>query len=316
MLPGFSWTFCGVLLIFLFSFQLHAQSLALPEFDSTAQAFAGTRAEQAAWLLTPVLPFGHLDAAHDSLPPILDSILHDQIDLSVAAFAAFLDSSGIAAEEIGGALTDSLSTNAHDSVARYFVIHDVSTPNYGTDTFPPNIDSASWLYNDPATWAGNARAHVFVTRTGASVAPHDLGTPWRATKFELRVLPEAVSKGLFLHCELVQPRRSAVSGPAGNDARCPNPGFTEGQYRRLAIVYLGACLRRGDALVPAFHAVLDAGIAGAHDDPQGFDLADWCTAIEAVVAEVRALRMPPPPVLQDAGTDTAEALLPPRPRQR
>jgi hypothetical protein len=41
---------------------------------------------------------------------------------------------------------------------------------------------------------------------------------------------------------------------------------------RLALVYLAASLRRKQWMVPAFHAALDAGIQGGHDDPQNFDL--------------------------------------------
>lgn len=44
---------------------------------------------------------------------------------------------------------------------------------------------------------------------------------------------------------------------------------------RLALTYIAASVRRGEWLVPAFHAVVDEGLANGHDDPQNFDVADW-----------------------------------------
>jgi hypothetical protein len=48
-------------------------------------------------------------------------------------------------------------------------------------------------------------------------------------------------------------------------------------------------LRKGAWLIPAFHCVLDLGLPEGHDDPQNFDLAQWCSAIEKVLGEVTAV---------------------------
>ena len=107
------------------------------------------------------------------------------------------------------------------------------------------------------------------------------------TKFARDNLQES-AKGLQLHVELVQPRRSDPDGKIGNDAIAPEPGFTESQLDRLALLYLAASVRRGEWLVPAFHADLDAGIPDAHDDPQNFDLKLWGKRLAVLLKDVKS----------------------------
>ncbi len=98
--------------------------------------------------------------------------------------------------------------------------------------------------------------------------------PWRAVRLE-SVTPDIPAKGLFLHIENVQPRVGEPAVPPvgreANDLIAPDPGFTAAQYKRLALIYIAASVRRGEWLIPGFHAVIDSGISGAHDDPQNFD---------------------------------------------
>ena len=68
-------------------------------------------------------------------------------------------------------------------------------------------------------------------------------------------------------------------GKTANDAIAPDPGFSDAQYERLALLYVAASVRRGEWLIPAFHAAIDSGFAGGHDDPQKFDLGKWAAAI-------------------------------------
>jgi hypothetical protein len=98
------------------------------------------------------------------------------------------------------------------------------------------------------------------------------------------------AKGLFLHVELVQPRRRDPRGGPGNDALAPTPGFTPAQYGTLALLYVVASVRAGRWLVPAFHATLDEGIPDAHDDPQRFDLARFDAAVGDLVGTLVAGR--------------------------
>jgi hypothetical protein len=83
---------------------------------------------------------------------------------------------------------------------------------------------------------------------------------------------EGALKGLFLHVELVQPRKRHPKFRGDNDYLAPQPGFTSEQYDALALTYTVASLRAGQWLIPAYHAVLDKGIPDGHDDPQNFDL--------------------------------------------
>jgi hypothetical protein len=105
-----------------------------------------------------------------------------------------------------------------------------------------------------------------------------------ATKYERR---NPDRKGLFIHVELIQPRRRDPSGGPTNDGLAPEPGFTAKQLDRLALVFVAASVRRGQWLVPAFHAAVDAGIPNAHDDPQDFDLEQWLTSLETLLIELR-----------------------------
>lgn len=153
-------------------------------------------------------------------------------------------------------------------LARYFVIHDTSTA-LGIAPFPDDIDQPTWPHNDLGVWIQGAtsRAHVFISRT---------------TKFEMQdtLLRR---KGLFLHIELVSPRRNDATGPQPNDALAPPGGFPVVQYDRLALVYVAASLRRGEWLIPAFHAVLDAGRIGGHDDPQNFSLSAFTHSLVRLI---------------------------------
>jgi hypothetical protein len=93
--------------------------------------------------------------------------------------------------------------------------------------------------------------------------------------------------GLFLQVELIQPRRAAPGRGRRNDALAPTPGFSRAQYERLALVYTIASVRAGRWLIPAFHAPIDAGIRGGHDDPQNFELDAFATSLETLLARLK-----------------------------
>ena len=74
-------------------------------------------------------------------------------------------------------------------MARYFVIHDTSGPNFGRRSFPadvdvnPKINSLAGFKCDD----GWGKAHVVVNRSGGMLLDHELSVPWRETKFERAV---------------------------------------------------------------------------------------------------------------------------------
>jgi hypothetical protein len=197
-------------------------------------------------------------------------------------------------EGVFGPTLDRPVAMAHDGdpIARgatYFVIHDTSAPNYMGKAFPATINDEGGVNNLANYSCSNKieRAHVFINRLGAILLAHDFEVPWRATKFEMWPEFGAALKGLYLHTELVQPRRRLSGRGWANDFESPNPGFTPAQYDSLALVYVIASMRAGFWMIPGFHAVIDEGIWDKHDDPQNFEL-------EAFARSIRKLMDRPP----------------------
>ena len=281
----------------LITTQARAQDTSCP-FNESSLSFVGTPVEQATCLLRPVRQGGHLDAPLKKLPAPLNRIIGTRIIIEKAVLRRYLVAHDIAEMDIGGSLDESLSpaTLPNGSIvpARYFVIHDVSTPNYLDKPFPPDIDGTGWEWNNlQKRWANTKVAHVFVNRLGNSITVVGFGSalPDRryGTKFARDRLQES-AKGLQIHVELVQPRRSDPDATPGNDAIAPSPGFTEAQMDRLALLYIAASLRRGEWLVPAYHAAVDAGIPDAHDDPQNFDLNLWSKRLDTLLQQLKKSR--------------------------
>ena len=267
-------------------------------FDDSALSYAGSPKEQARCLLRPVLIGGRLGKALEKLPAPLDKLIGKALKVKSAALKHYLATQNINEADIGGSLSDPLSpanTIDMDALrARYFVIHDVSTPNYGDAPFPTDINEASWAWNDlQRKWLKTKVTHVYISRTGESVTAVDfkeqLPDPHHGTKFARDRLRNK-GKGLYLHVELVQPRRRDPAGARGNDRIAPQPGFTDAQLNRLALVYIAASVRGGRWLIPAFHAAVDAGIPDAHDDPQNFDTALWAAQLGALLESIKATK--------------------------
>ena len=265
-------------------------------FDDSALSYRGTPQEQARCLLRPVLIGGHLGAQPKRLPSPLEKLIGKPLSFDQASLKRYLAGHNISETDIGGSLLDPLArANTLDPnalFARYFVIHDVSTPNYLDKPFPSDINEATWMLNDlNKRWVTRRVTHVYINRLGESVTAVDFQTqlpdPNHGTKFARDHLRNK-GKGLYLHVELVQPRRSDPQGRAGNDAIAPVPGFTDAQLERLALVYIAASMRRGEWLIPAFHAAIDVTIPDAHDDPQNFDLSRWAEKIDKLVKAIKA----------------------------
>ena len=255
-------------------------------FDSALYAFVGTPSEQAACLLRTVRVLGRVDATLAVLPPNLSRLIGKAMPFDKAKLHALLARANLRDADVGGSLDESLAHGAGGAagtpVARYFVIHDTSFPSFGTSPFPTNVDTSDFVnrlssYRKPS----DAKAHAFVNRRGEIYIGHGFGTPWRATKLERAI--GIAAKGMFLHIELIQPRRAHPNMADGN---APEPGFSVAQYDRLALLYLAAGLRRGEGLVPAFHASIDEGLRGGHDDPQHFDLAAFDAALGRLLRDI------------------------------
>ncbi len=237
---------------------------------------------------------------------------------------SYLDRNHIPRSAVGGPIQEPLArANNNDSkfpFVGYFVIHDTSTPNLCEEAqFPTDINDLSWIWgnwqirrtrwNNVTRYRNAKEAHMYVTRNGDSTnAQHrTFATPWRATKLEKVV--GIKSKGLFIHIENVQPRRFEDTGSeppstprqpnphyyklekgkwkCRNDRLAPALGFSDAHLDRLALIYIAASARRGEWLIPAFHATVDAGLSGGHDDPQNFDLNRWAQRLASLLELLR-----------------------------
>jgi len=264
----------------------------LCQFDLARLSYAGDGAEQARCLLNPVRPVGRLGAPLTELPRVLAERVGRNSGLPERAkLEAWLTARGLG-DPLGRSLAQGVSS-ARDNDrssrrAAYMVIHDTSTPNYGSLPWPKNIDEDAKINNLNRYRCSNEieRAHVFINRVGAMLLAHDFSVPWRATKFEMATNFDGALKGLFLHVELVQPRRRDPKFGRGNDFLAPEPGFSGAQYDALAVTYTVASVRAGAWLVPAFHSVIDEGIRNKHDDPQNFELAAFAGSLRRLLTEL------------------------------
>ena len=290
----------GFTLVIILFFQAKIQAQTVCQIVPTSQI---SSIDQAKCLLRQPKIFGNVGLTLTSLPAPFDQLLtRPTIDISKEQLRRYLQAQGINEADIGGSLDKPVSrtnnNNPRAELARYFIIHDTSTPNLGNDTFPNNINEASWEFNNFNKYGSgdNSPAHIIINRVGQSVTRKDFNTPWRSTRRESEQFCGVNKcKGLFLAVELVQPRKcqpnsgqTQCSPPRKNDAKSPDPGFTKAQLDRLAVVYIAASVRRGKWLIPAFHVVLDQIVPGGHDDPQNFNLDQWSKQLNDILTEIRS----------------------------
>ncbi len=263
------------------------------EFDQTIMSFRGEPAEQARCLMRGMDQSRNLAPPRESLPPALTERVGTDAGLpSREALSTVLSKQDMEWDFAAYLWVPVSRANNDDPdapLARYFVIHDTSGPNYGHRSFPEDVDDRSRI-NSLAGFTcsdGWGKAHVVINRSGGALLNHELSIPWRETKFEQAANFNGALKGLFLHIELIQPRRAAAGLGRYNDAASPTPAFTNAQYDRLALVYVAASVRAGRWLIPAYHAALDAQIPNGHDDPLNFDIESFANSLDALVKKLQ-----------------------------
>jgi hypothetical protein len=268
-------------------------------FDLERLSFAGDAVQQASCLLRPVGKLAHLGPVLENLPPILADRVGRGTDLpDRETLNRHLSALGLEkdfAANLRWPISRARDNDPAAPAARYLVVHDTSGPNLGKRPFPADIDTA-WSINNLGRhkceddWQS---AHVIINRSGQVLLGHDFATPWRATKFERAVNFGGALKGLFIHVEMVQPRRYEYIRKRRYDSGAPTPGFSRAQYDRLALAYVVASVRAEQWLIPATHAAIDGGLPGGHDDPQNFELSSFTQSLEKLL---EALRKPGEPV--------------------
>jgi hypothetical protein len=269
-------------------------------FNPDTLSFAGTPVEQAECLMRPVNRLAHLGLPLAELP----KVLADRVSGAVAApdrpaLTALMHDSSLSQQFAEGLDRDVSRARDNDPqapMARYFVIHDTSGPKLGSFA---NINENVRINNlERFVCSDSAEiAHAFINRLGDVSSGHDFGVPWRSTKFERALTFGTSLKGLFLHVEMIQPRRRG---------RAPVPGFTEAQYQRLALLYTIASARAGTWLIPAFHAVIDNDIRNGHDDPQNFEVDAFARALDGITEQLAAYNAADPPARGEQVTPAAD----------
>ncbi len=264
------------------------------EFDVQTLQFVGKPIKQARCLLRPNKIGGNLGEQLKTLPKPFEKLIGEKVKVKTENLRKFLQKNKINENEIGGSLDENLSTatlpNGEKIQALYFIIHDTSSPYLKDAPFPSDFNTnENWNGNDLSVWLKQPVAHIFVNRLGASITTtafsESVKKGW-GTKFARDFL-KADAKGLQIHIELIQPRRRDITNlNPENDLFAPFPGFTDGQYERLAVLYLAASIRRGTWLIPAYHSAIDAGIKDAHDDPQNFLLEKFSEALKKLLKNV------------------------------
>ena len=225
-------------------------------FDPETLSFAGTPVEQAMCLMRGMDATRNLGPPLTVLPPGLASRIGQTTGLpSREALSSFLSKQNLETD-FAAHLWQPLS-RAHDNdpdapMARYFVIHDTSGPNYGHRGFPDNIDTDPQYVNNLADYAcsdGWGKAHVFVNRTGDMLVDHD---------YRDCLARDQVRAGGGIRrraAGTVPAQRADPAAPARrprrrNDAQSPDPAFTAAQYDRLALLYTIASVRRANGSFP------------------------------------------------------------------
>jgi hypothetical protein len=252
-------------------------------FDSTDEN------QLARCLIRPVSRGGNVGQTPATLPDVLIDLIGKPINIDLVKLRQHLTDSGISESAIGGTLIQDTTK------VRYFVIHDTSSPEIGGADFPANMNDATWVSNKLSNWLStSAPVHMYVNRVGQSATKTNFSAVARGTKYEfgrdianLQQRQQARQRrgGLFVHIELIQPRRK--SNPNTFFDLGPTPGFTQEQLDRLALLYIAASYRSKRWLLPAFHASVDATIADAHDDPQNFDISTWLNSVKTLLEKVK-----------------------------
>jgi hypothetical protein len=260
------------------------------EFNSETLSFRGTPAQQAMCLMRGMDATRNLGPPLESLPPGLAERIGETTGLpsreDLSAYLSKLDLEWDLAMYLWQPVSRAHDNDPDAPTAKYFVIHDTSGPNYGHRAFPDDINTNPKI-NNLKRFACNdewGKAHVVINRMGDVLVDHDFSIPWRETKFEQAAEFGGALKGLFVHTEMIQPRRA---GPRGGDSHSPDPAFTPAQYDRLALIYTVVSVRAGRWLIPAFHAALDADIRNGHDDPLNFKVDSFADSLDRLMAQLQ-----------------------------
>jgi len=270
------------LLVVFFATCASALDIGLCKFGVENMQFRGGAGDQVSCLLRHVKPRGAGSTAQ-VIPSWLLSNVGKPNLISPQQMSSYLAAIKVQPSQVG-VVVSSIDL----AQARYFVIHDTSSPVF--EKFPSDINDLAWSGNDLRRFKTSEvakKVHVVTNRVGDSLTLQDLAVQRKspATKLEESgVVPK--SRNYFIHVENVQPREQ----PAGSwPWVAPNPAFTSPQVKRLALIYVVSSVRAGRWLIPAYHFNVDSGATPKepHDDPQGFNLDGWVNEVSSIVDDIQ-----------------------------
>src|SRR5687767_7473017 len=102
--------------------------------------------ELARCLIRPTLRGGNPGPIPETLPNVLDDLIGKPIDVDINKLREYLPRNGIADTAVGGTVNQDITK------ARFFVIHDTSSPEIREANFPANINESSWSGNRLSNW--------------------------------------------------------------------------------------------------------------------------------------------------------------------
>ena len=206
-------------------------------FDQTTLSFHGDGVEQARCLMRGMDETRNLGAQMAMMPAPLADRVGNEAGLptreALSTYLSKLDLEWDFAQYLWLPISRANDNDPTAPMARYFVIHDTSGPNFGHRAFPEEVDNGNSKINSLNKFRcsdGWGKAHVVINRSGDMLLNHELDIPWRETKFEQAANFTGALKGLL-------PARRADSAAAlfrsRPPQRCakPEPGFHAGAIR-------------------------------------------------------------------------------------
>ncbi len=120
-----------------------AETFGKCRFDTAKLSFEGSEQEQAKCLLRKVEILGNVDGNPATIPPNLARLIGSPTGIAIAKLRSYVSSKGLSEDDLGCSFTDQLSRGNNNDpyapFARYFVIHDTSTPLLDALPFPSEL---------------------------------------------------------------------------------------------------------------------------------------------------------------------------------
>ena len=155
-------------------------------FDQATMSFHGDGVEQARCLMRGMDETRNLGAQMAMMPAPLADRVGNEAGLptreALSTYLSKLDLEWDFAQYLWLPVSRANDNDPTAPMARYFVIHDTSGPNFGHRAFPEEVDNGNSKINSLNKFKcsdGWGKAHVVINRSGDMLLNHELAIPWR-----------------------------------------------------------------------------------------------------------------------------------------